>query len=181
MGQLSRTRSSLHGVEMPRGSFAQAVPESSSGFSILAIDGTGVSSKVFTEIGLTNLGLRPRYDPGTNLVYSDGGRITNPADGTASGVLSTGVATFSGPTVTDSTLNRAYVLHQDSTTRLSYDLDIYDLTRQTFLKTITIPGVLGYPTQLVRWGTQGIAFSHGRCPTTVSACCTSCKVATSPG
>ena len=119
--------------------------------SVLSIDSTGIAS-ASSASGLTNIGLRPHYDSGTDLVYSDGGRITNPADDTAAGVLES-----HGPMVPDSTLNRAFVLRLDSTSG-QYVLDIFDLRRQTHLNSITIPGVLGYPTQLVRWGTEGIAF-----------------------
>jgi len=59
--------------------------------------------------------------------------------------------------VPDSNLDRAFVLRQGASSGI-YVLDIFDLGRQTHLNSITIPGVTGYPTQLVRWGSQGLAF-----------------------
>ena len=98
------------------------------------------------------MGLRPHYDSGTNLVYSDSGRVTNPTDGTAAGVLES-----QGTMVPDSTLGRAFVLRQ-GTSQTQYVLDIFDIHQLTHLRSITISGVIGYPTQMVRWGDQGIAF-----------------------
>jgi trimeric autotransporter adhesin len=135
--------------------YAHSDPEiQGQSISVLAIDNAGVSSRVAYDCCLTDIGLRPHYDSGTNLVYSDGGRVTNPVDGTAAGVIQ---SQTQGLMVPDSGLNRAFVLQSGSTSG-SYVLDIFDLGQQTYLNSITIPNVLGSPTQLVRWGTQGIAF-----------------------
>ena len=119
------------------------------GFSLLTVNGSsiGVTSSSST---LTNLGLRPHYDGATNLIYSDAGRIIDPASGLAAGAF--------GPSslvTVDGTLNRAYVLTQNGVT--PYALLIYDLRRQTLLNTINLGGISGYPTQLMRWGAQGLA------------------------
>jgi hypothetical protein len=37
-------------------------------------------------------------------------------------------------------------------------LQIYDLKTHTLLDSIVIPNVIGYPNQMVRWGSHGIAF-----------------------
>ena len=133
--------------------YAHSDPEfQSQTFSVLAVDSTGVSAKVASVSSLGNLGLRPHYDAGTNLVYSDDGRITNPTDATAAGVLES-----RGLMVPDSTLNRAFVLSQGASAGV-YVLNIFDINRLTLLQSITIPGVIGYPTQLVRWSSQGLAF-----------------------
>ena len=118
-------------------------------FSVLKINSTGIASRVAGPVDSGAVGLRPHYDAGTNLVYLDEGGIQN-ADGSAAGFLENGTLV-----VPDSQLNRAFIVHQNSTT--SYQLDIYNLTRQTFLKTIALPPLVGYPTQLVRWGADGLA------------------------
>lgn len=127
------------------------------GISVVAIDSTGVASVLGGISGLTDLGLRPHYDAGTNLVYTDGGDVANSQNGSTSGLLE-----FGSVVVPDSTLNRAYVLRQVTTsspyvTGVTYSLDIYNLQLQTYLKSITLPGVTGYASQMVRWGTEGIA------------------------
>ena len=120
--------------------------------AIYPISGTGLSSS--SAYGTAyNLGLRPHYDAGTNLVYSDFGAITNPVTGASAGTL----PTSNGVMVPDSSLNRAYVLHSSSSQSGAYSLDIYSLQPQTLLRTITLPGFSGYPTQMLRWGTEGLA------------------------
>ena len=119
-------------------------------FSIVSVDGTGITGRASVS-QLTDLGLRPHFDPVTNLVYSDNGRITNPTNLEAAGVLES-----SGLMVPDAALNRAFFLRTVGYSSVA--LDIFDLRRQSLLKSIAISGVTGNPTQLVRWGAQGIAF-----------------------
>ncbi len=122
-------------------------------FSLITIDSTGVIGTSTATAGRGYYGLRPHYDAGTNLVYSDGGQVTNPANGTPAGVfLSNGLM------VPDSTVNRAFFLSENANQSAGfYDLQIYALTTQTLIKTIPLGVVTGSPSQIVRWGTQGIA------------------------
>ena len=120
------------------------------GFSSISVDATGITSRAGVS-ALTDLGLRPHFDPVTNLIYSDNGRITNPTTLEAAGVMES-----SGLMVPDAALNRAFFLRTIGSS--SFALDIFDLRRQSLLKSIPITGVTGNATQLVRWGTQGIAF-----------------------
>jgi hypothetical protein len=137
-------------------SFVGGTPQN---FDALMATSFGVSIKA-TAAAISGLGMRPHYDSGTNLIYSDYGRITNPVDASAVGSF----GPILGMMVPDSALNRAFFLVQTpnqnnyglSTT--SYTLQIYDLANQALLKSIVIPDVLGVPLQLVRWGTNGIAF-----------------------
>jgi sugar lactone lactonase YvrE len=136
--------------------FAQSDPNiSSQSLYILSADGNGVVQQAISG-SITNLGLRPHYDLATNLIYGDGGRVSDPADASAAGVFQA----TRGLMVPDSDLNRAFFLRLNTTNPFAwiYELDIFDLKRQTLLKTIPIPAVSGYPTQLVRWGNQGLAF-----------------------
>ncbi|MGI4828544.1 MAG: beta strand repeat-containing protein, partial [Janthinobacterium lividum] len=129
--------------------YAHSDPEfQGQSLSIFAVSSAGLSRTVALS-GYTNLALRPHYDAGTNLVYSDGGHIADPLTGAEAGTLSS-----SGFLATDSALNRAFVLH---TTGSGYALDTFDLRHQTLLKSVALPGISGYPTQLLRWGTQGLA------------------------
>ncbi|HEY4357359.1 MAG TPA: IPT/TIG domain-containing protein [Acidobacteriaceae bacterium] len=131
--------------------YAQSDPEiQAQGLSILTVDSSGILSVTGAQTNGTYLGLRPHYDAGTGLVYSDGGEITN-ADGTSAGEFRS-----SGLMVPDSALNRAFVLRSTGVSG-SYALDIFDLQRQTLLNSISLPGIVGNPYQFVRWGTQGLA------------------------
>lgn len=119
-------------------------------FAVVSIDSMGITGRTATST-LTNVGLRPHYDAGTNLAYDDGGRVADPSTGAQVGSFAA-----SGLMVPDSTLNRAFVLSAGNAAN-SYVLNIFDLTHETLLKSITIPGISGYATQMTRWGSQGIA------------------------
>jgi IPT/TIG domain len=103
-----------------------------------------------------NLSFRPHFDAATGYVYSDGGQVTNPKDGTQVGNFSA-----SGVMVPDSKLGRAFFIGQtpDQINTEAYTLQIFDLTKFTLLDSIVIPNVIGTPVQMVRWGTSGIAFT----------------------
>lgn len=131
-------------------------PQGLAGFSVSS---TGVT--VGGTLNSGNLGLRVHYDTGTKLLYSDSGVITNPVGPAQVGAFPSGVAV-----VTDSTLKRAFVL-TSSTSNISnnpgqgatsYTLNIYDLNTLGLLNSIVIPDVLGYPTRMTRWGSNGLAF-----------------------
>ena len=123
------------------------------GAAILSVDSTGIVSTSGFAGGEGYIGLRSHYDSGTNLVYSDGGNITSLDTATSPGTLKA-----DGPMVPDSTLNRAFFVQRDATLGGGYyDIVIFDLRTQTLLKTIPITKLAGAPTQLVRWGSQGLA------------------------
>lgn len=127
--------------------------------SSLIVSGTGVAfNKSSTDDVF--LGVRPHFDPGTGLIYSDGGAITRPSD-----LAMVGNFHASGVMVPDSKLGRAYFLGQtpnqfttNNQPAISYTLQIYDLKTQVLLDSIVIPSVIGYPNQMIRWGSSGIAF-----------------------
>ena len=123
--------------------------------------GVPVSSFGVSALNALNsggLGSRVHYGSGTKLLYSDSGVITNPVGPAQVGTFSAG-----GIVVTDSTLNRAFVLTPSGTSNYglnttSYTLDIFDLNTQVLLNSIVIPDVLGYPTRMTRWGSNGLVF-----------------------
>lgn len=121
-----------------------------------------------------SFGLQVHFDPGTKLLYSDSGVITNPIGPVQVGQFDSGEGVL---VATDSVLQRAFVLTSSNTFNSgqgakSYTLNIYDLNTQALLKTIAIPDVLGAPWRMVRWGTNGLAFVTSNWPslgTTVGA------------
>jgi hypothetical protein len=104
---------------------------------------------------IPGLGERLHFDPGTGYLYSDGGRVTNPADGSAIGYFPA-----SGLMAPDSKLGRAFFLGQFSnqTAHTTYTLQVYDIRSFKLIKSIDIPNVIGFPTKVVRWGDSGLAF-----------------------
>ena len=133
---------------------------SSQAISSLTVSATGV---LFNQAVTSDvyLGYRPHFDAATSLIYSDGGAISNPST-----LAMVGNFQASGLMVPDPTLGLAYFLGQTQSQvggnndqgNADYTLQIYDLNTHALINSIVIPNVIGYPRQLVRWGTQGIAF-----------------------
>jgi len=130
-------------------------------FETQTLNGLTVAPSGVSLAGTLNsgaLGTRIHFDTGTNLLYSDSGVITNPAGPAQVGEFSAG-----GIVVTDSTLKRAFVLTNCGTgiygqAGTSCTIDIFDLNTQALLNSIVIPDVLGYPTRMDRWGSNGLVF-----------------------
>lgn len=134
------------------------------GFSSQVLDAFSVSPSGVTLTGKLNsggLGLHVHYDSATGLLFSDSGIITNPVGPAQVGKLANGNGDL---VVTDDTLKRVFVLTNTNGNSgsgqgaVSYTLNIYDLNTQASLSSITIPGVLGNPTQMARWGANGLVF-----------------------
>lgn len=137
--------------------FGQADPCcTNQGLFSIPVSSFGVSTANVLNSG--SLGTRVHYDSGTKLLYSDSGVITNPVGPAQVGTFSAG-----GIVVTDSTLNRAFVLTPSGTSNYglnttSYTLDIFNLNTQVLMNSIVIPDVLGNPTRMARWGSNGLVF-----------------------
>ncbi|MCA1566811.1 MAG: hypothetical protein LC803_14435 [Acidobacteria bacterium] len=89
-------------------------------------------------------------------LYSGGGRVVDPEAKTLLGRFNSGGTAF----LVDQTLGRAFYLSSGSSgTGTSVVLTAYDINTFLPLGSVTLPGVLGTPTGLVRWGTNGLAFT----------------------
>jgi len=127
-------------------------------FHSLSVTSTGVT--VSGAFGRTYLGYRLHYDTLTGLLFSDSGVMVNSVGLVQTGTLDNGGGAL---LVTDDALKRIFLLAKDTSGgsgqgAASYTLHIYDLTTQALLNSITFPGVLGYPTQMARWGSNGLVF-----------------------
>jgi len=119
-------------------------------FRRMIVNSSGVSVVSTASTAISGFGVDIKYDNG--LVYASSGRVINPESGAS-------VGTFSGANslafVPDSSVKRIYFVtgSGNSTTLLAFDTT-------TFLSTgsLSIPGVLGTPTNLIRWGSNGLAF-----------------------
>jgi hypothetical protein len=96
------------------------------------------------------------YDSGTGLVYTDGGDVIQPSNGTIVG--SYGASGIAAP---DSGLVRVFILGQTTAQfgTSSYTIEAFDQNNFTALGSITIDNVVGTPTALIRWGSDGLAFT----------------------
>jgi IPT/TIG domain len=93
-------------------------------------------------------------DFGTGLVYSDNGRVADPATGVLVG--SYGASGLFAP---DSSLNRVFVLGQTSAqySSNSYTIQSFDQKAYTLVSSITLNNLVGRPVELIRWGKSGLA------------------------
>jgi len=97
---------------------------------------------------------RLHFDAGTDLLYSDGGAVTAPSTLTQVGNFNA-----SGLVVPDSTHGVAYFPGTTpSQSGGNYTLQIFDLKTYTLLKSIALGSIVGFPNQMIRWGSPGIAF-----------------------
>jgi hypothetical protein len=96
------------------------------------------------------------YDAGTGLVYTDAGQAIQPSHGTVIGTYGA-----SGIAVPDSTLDRVFILGQTAAQvgTSNYTIESFDQTKFTPIGSITIANVVGTPTALIRWGSNGLAFT----------------------
>jgi hypothetical protein len=110
-------------------------------------------------------GAHLHYDSKTGYVYGDWGEVVDPASGTPRGNYR-----YSRPSSTifpgalsavDSTLHRFYTLLEitepDSTR--AFQIQAFDQTQFQLLSTIVIPNANGEPTNFIRWGQSGLAFT----------------------
>lgn len=93
------------------------------------------------------------YDAATKLIYDDDGRVIDPSNGTVVGSFNA-----SGAMVPDGELGLAYFLgHVSGTDGLT--LESFNINTFTPVSTLNIPSAAGTPSHLIRWGTQGLAFT----------------------
>jgi hypothetical protein len=122
---------------------------------VLGVNASSVVADRYYE-NVLNYPISIHYDAGTKLIYTDGGQIVQPSNGSVVGNFGA-----SGLAVPDSTLNRVFILGQASTKigTTSYTIESFDQTNFTAVDSITIDNVVGTPTALIRWGNNGIAFT----------------------
>ena len=121
------------------------IPVTSSGFGAVT-DYPGLLPGFYNRI---------HYDATTGYVYDDDGYVVDPSKGTV-------VAIFpaSGLVVPDGKLGKVFILGQTQQEMgtSTYTLESFDIQHFTPIATLTIPNVIGPPTNMIRWGTNGLAF-----------------------
>jgi len=136
--------------------------ETGSGLYIMSVSSAGVQLQTHTSAaGYLH------FDSTTGYLYSDAGKVIDPATGAVIGnfPLNAIQGGFNGISimVPDGKLNIAYFLGQTaySTGASNYVIAAFDLTHFTFLGAIPIANVSGTPSKMFRWGSNGLAFLTG--------------------
>jgi Calx-beta domain/Domain of unknown function (DUF4214) len=125
------------------------------GLTKFSVDGSGVTVN----------GTNAPFAGGTlilanNLAYSSAGQVINPSTGELVGTF-VGASTFGASShVIDVANNRAFFLRSEfiNGQGLSTQIRAYDLNTFLLVGFVDIPGLTGGPGNLVRWGTNGLAF-----------------------
>ncbi len=141
--------------------YAEDLSEPSS-FYALGVNSSGVSVSN-TVHNLTDSTVM-HFDSGNGLMYTVGGQVFDPAKGTAVGSYAPVNGWWtSGVAVPDSAQNRVFFLDQtqaqSNNSSNNWTLQVFDQQGFNLLSSLTIENVVGKPTALIRWGTNGVAFT----------------------
>jgi len=117
--------------------------------SVNSIGVTLVNDYLHTFASFNN---RIHFDAGSKLIYSNDGKIVDPATG-----LSVGTFAAVGPMVPDSTINTAFFIAGGAGSTAI--IQSFNLTTRALIGSITISNVTGNPQKLIRWGQNGLAFN----------------------
>ena len=120
-------------------------------FNIMTINGSGVTVSSTFDGYITGSGTDIRFAGG--LIYATSGQVLNPTTGA---LLGSYAGITSGLVVPDPAANRVYFLTGSPSSTLT--LRAFDLNTFMPTGTLSIPGVSGTPSSLIRWGGDGLAF-----------------------
>jgi hypothetical protein len=125
-------------------------------FLVLGVGSSGVVLDQGYDRVLNAYSPAIHYDAGTGLVYADDGAVIQPSNGTVVGTYGA-----SGIAIPDSTLDRVFILGQTPAQAgtSNYTIESFDQTKFTQIGSIAIDNVVGTPTALIRWGSNGLAFT----------------------
>ena len=122
------------------------------GLRKMTVNSSGVSVNSTTPNLITGFGVDFKFDNG--LIYATTGRVVDPQTGTITGTFTLD-SQFGNQVLPDSRTGRVYFLSGSGATTTITAFD-----QRTFLRlgSMTIQGVSGTPTSLIRWGANGLAF-----------------------
>lgn len=121
------------------------------GLETLTITANGVS---LTNTASFCSGSRIKFDGGR--VYCGNGQVVNTDTSSLAGTFG---PVSTNAFVPDSTVGRAYYLVQDFSTGFgNYIIKAFDINTFVQVGSLSITGVNGTPTSLIRWGSNGLAF-----------------------
>jgi sugar lactone lactonase YvrE len=121
-----------------------------SGLKTMAVNASGISVSFSS-----NLASGARIKFRNNMIFTSAGQVINPD-------LNTLLGTFTGSNsiafVPDTTAGRVYFVSQDPQSSSNLILKAFSIDTFLLVGSLTITGVSGSPTSLVRWGANGLAF-----------------------
>jgi hypothetical protein len=137
-----------------------------SAFYSMSATSAGLQLQTQTSVAGSSLSNNLHFDSTTGNLYSDSGKVIDPATGAVIGSfpLNALQGGFIGNPVMvpDGKLNIAYFVGQtiDGGSG-NCAIEAFDLTHFTLLGTIPIANVSGTPSKIIRWGSNGLAFLTG--------------------
>ena len=131
-----------------------AANNESTGFDFykLSVDSSGITPNKDFAGAFSSFSNHIHFDSGSNLVYADEGHAVSPSTGLPAGNFNAG-----GLMVPDSSLNTAFFIPNPSGSG-NVTIDSFDQTHFTPITSITVTGISGTPTRLIRWAQNGLAF-----------------------
>ena len=128
---------------------------------VMAVDAIGVTPLhdffPFTQ------STRVHFNAATGFDYGKDGHVVDPATGTVVGSFAVGPPSATNLMIPDSSVGKAFFLSQTQNLGLTtVTLQSFNLTSFALLNSITIPNLNGTVQTLVRWGSNGLAFSTSK-------------------
>jgi hypothetical protein len=103
---------------------------------------------------------RVHFNAATGFAYGNDGHVADPATGTVVGSFAVGSPSATNLMIPDSSVGKAFFLSQTQNAgQTTVTLQSFNLTSFALLNSITIPNLNGTVQSLVRWGSNGLAFS----------------------
>jgi hypothetical protein len=128
---------------------------------VMAVDANGVTGLhdffPFTQ------STRVHFNAATGFAYGNDGHVADPATGTVVGSFAVGSPSATNLMIPDSSVGKAFFLSQTQNAgQTTVTLRSFNLTSFALLNSITIPNLNGTVQTLVRWGSNGLAFSTSK-------------------
>ena len=143
---------SKDGTEM----FAANNETTSFDFYTVPVTSTGFGTPIDYGNLVPGFGSDIHYDATTGDVYDDDGEVIDPLSGAVIGTFAA-----SGLMVPDGSVGKAFFIGQTTAQfgSQNFTIESFDISKFTPIASLTLTNVAGVPTHLIRWGTNGLAFT----------------------
>ena len=135
---------------------------------VMEVDSAGVSpgnsyAGVFSYLS-SPTGIRASFDPSTGYLYTNDGRVLDPATGDLVGAFDLSALRVGVFCAEDSAQGLVFFIGKtvkQYSTRSGYTIEVFDRSTYRLLHTLLVPSLAeaqGEPTRFIRWGNSGLAF-----------------------